>query len=81
MNGKERRKDIPAGSIWRHYKGNCYCVIDLALHSETLEPLVIYRDVDCPEKVWARPLSMWEETVSVGGVRRPRFERESDRFS
>ena len=76
MDVNERRKDFPAGSVWRHYKGNRYVLVELALHSETLEPLVIYRDVDCPEKVWARPLSMWQETVEVGGVRRPRFERE-----
>ena len=29
--------------IYRHYKGNEYELIDVALHSETLEEMVVYR--------------------------------------
>ena len=33
---------IPAGR-WRHFKGNEYEVIGIANHSETMEPMVVYR--------------------------------------
>jgi len=60
--------------IYRHYKGNLYRLLFIAHHSETLEEMVIYQDVNAPEKVWARPAKMWEETVAVGGCSRSRFE-------
>ena len=60
---------------YRHYKGNEYEVIALAKHSETLEDMVIYRDINSPEKVWARPASMWNEDVTVGDKTVKRFEK------
>lgn len=60
--------------VYRHYKGNTYRVLHTALHSETLEEMVVYQDVNNPEKIWARPASMWNETVLVDGVERRRFE-------
>ena len=60
--------------IYRHCKGNLYRLVCIARHSETLEEMVVYQDVNAPEKIWARPAKMWEETVSVGGCERPRFE-------
>ena len=59
--------------IYRHYKGNLYRLLCIARHSETLEDMVIYQDVNCPEKIWARPAEMWEETVETGGQTVPRF--------
>lgn len=60
--------------IYRHYKGNEYQLIDIALHSETLEEMVIYRALygDC--KLWVRPAYMWEEEVTVNGKKVKRFE-------
>ena len=60
--------------LYRHYKGNLYRLLYIARHSETLEEMVIYQDVNCPEKIWARPASMWEETVEAGGERVFRFQ-------
>lgn len=60
--------------LYRHYKGNLYRLLCVARHSETLEDMVVYQDVRCPEKIWARPLAMWEETVEAGGRTLPRFE-------
>jgi len=59
--------------LYRHYKGNLYRLICMARHSETLEQMVVYQDVACPEKIWARPAAMWEETVTAAGVETPRF--------
>lgn len=62
--------------IYKHHKGNRYEVIAIAKHSESLEELVIYRDVSSPEKIWVRPLGMWNETVEVEGKTMPRFAKE-----
>lgn len=55
---------IPQG-IYRHYKGNRYRVTGLALHSETLEPMVVYRALYGPREMWTRPASMWNEDVTL----------------
>ena len=45
--------------IYRHKKGNIYRVLFEAKHSETLEDLVIYQEVNDETKIWARPKSMF----------------------
>ncbi|MEF7615920.1 DUF1653 domain-containing protein [Aquincola sp. MAHUQ-54] len=59
---------------YRHYKGGEYEVIGVARHSETHEPLVVYRPLYGDTGWWLRPHAMFFGTVEVGGVRRPRFE-------
>lgn len=49
-------------SIWRHFKGPTIEVLDTALHTETKEPLVIYRE-HATGGIWARPLLMFIEHV------------------
>ena len=63
--------------IYKHYKGGVYELVDVARHSETLEELVIYRNVDTNE-YWARPLHMWDETVYVNGETVRRFTLVSE---
>lgn len=60
---------------YRHYKGHDYEVIGVARHSETHEPLVVYRPLAGDGSWWVRPHTMFFETVTVDGVTRPRFER------
>ena len=68
---------IPQGT-YRHYKGNRYLVKGLALHSETLEPMVIYQALYGMEETWVRPASMWNETVQTPeGKTVPRFAGEN----
>ena len=55
--------DVVLGGLYRHYKGGLYRVLHLAKHSETLETLVVYANEQDPTLVWARPISMWNETV------------------
>ena len=58
---------------YRHYKGNEYEVLYVATHSETLEPMVVYRALYGDFGVWVRPASMWNEYVEKDGVKVRRF--------
>jgi hypothetical protein len=60
---------------YRHYKGNDYTVLGVARHSETLEPLVVYRQEYGERGLWVRPAAMFLETVMVDGRAMPRFAR------
>jgi hypothetical protein len=64
--------------LYRHYKGNLYQVIDTVRHSETLEPLTLYRALYGEHGLWVRPAAMFGETVVVNGVSQPRFARVAD---
>lgn len=59
--------------IYRHFKGNLYELIGIAKHSETPEPMVVYRALYGEGGLWVRPASMWSETVDKDGYRGPRF--------
>lgn len=65
----------PKPGRYRHYKGNEYEVVGLARHSETLEPLVVYRALYGEYGLWVRPREMFLESVDVDGKRLPRFAR------
>lgn len=59
--------------LYRHYKGLLYEVIGTARHSETLEPMTIYRALYGERGLWVRPAAMFGEEVVIDGVRQPRF--------
>ena len=63
---------------YRHYKGNEYVVLGVALHSETLEKLVVYRADYGDRGLWVRPLSMFLEMVEISGVQKARFQYLED---
>lgn len=65
----------PAGR-YRHHKGGTYEVLGAARHSETLEPLVVYRPLGGDGSWWVRPHAMFFESVDVGGTLQPRFRLE-----
>jgi hypothetical protein len=69
--------DTPLGR-YRHYKGGEYEVMGVARHSETLEPLVVYRPLYNDSGWWLRLHAMFFESMEIDGVRRPRFERITD---
>lgn len=59
--------------IYRHYKGELYEVMEVAMHSETGERLVVYRALYGDYGVWVRPLGMFAENVEKDGNLVPRF--------
>lgn len=61
--------------LYRHYKGMLYEVIDTVRHSETLEPLTLYRALYGERGLWVRPAAMFNETVMMDGVEQPRFAK------
>ena len=63
----------PKPGVYRHFKGRFYRLVCLAEHTETRETLVIYQALYGERGLWARPLSMWNETVLRDGAEVPRF--------
>jgi len=67
--------EFQPGSMYRHYKGNLYKALHIAMHTETEEPLAIYQALYGEAKIWARPLSMFLDEVTLpDGSTAPRFE-------
>ena len=58
-----------------HYKGNEYEIIGVAKHSETLEPMIVYKALYGDGELWVRPYAMFFETVDVNGAEVPRFKK------
>ena len=64
--------ETPPGR-YRHYKGMLYEVIATVRHSETLEPMTLYRALYGEQGLWVRPAAMFNEDVVIDGVRQRRF--------
>lgn len=60
---------------YRHYKGGEYDVVGTVRHSETLEPMTLYRALYGEQGLWVRPAAMFGEIVMIDGVSQPRFRK------
>jgi Protein of unknown function (DUF1653) len=58
---------------YRHYKGGEYEVVGVVRHSESLEPLVLYRPLYNDSGMWVRPFAMFLEPVEHAGRSQLRF--------
>lgn len=77
-----RNEKVTSGSRWQHFKGDIMEVMLVALHTETLEEMIVYKHgVD----IWTRPISSFlsDEDVSQRPDnktgQRFRFERIEDK--
>lgn len=68
--------DIKIKGIYKHFKGDLYIVKDIAINSETLEEMVVYRALYEDNKLWVRPLSMFFDEVNKNG-QKYRFELQN----
>ena len=73
----------PEKGFYRHFKGGEVEVLYIALHSETLEEMVVYLKLYDggsfgKGSMWVRPVSMFMETVEKDGKIIPRFEKIID---
>jgi hypothetical protein len=68
---------LPATPLgrYRHYKGGEYEVIGVGRHSETNEPLVVYKPLYNATGWWVRPHAMFFGSLAIDGRVQPRFTR------
>ena len=69
--------ETPPG-LYRHYKGMLYEVVGTVRHSESLEPMTLYRALYGENGLWVRPAAMFNEEVVIDGVQQPRFTKVDD---
>ena len=62
------------GGLYKHYKNKNYVVEGVALHSETLEKVVVYRALYGNCQLWIRPYDMFTEKIMRDGVLIERFK-------
>lgn len=76
---KEKAAFCVKPGIYRHYKGGEYEVIGTATHSETLEPMIVYRALYGERALWVRPAAMWSELVDTPKGKVGRFTYISEK--
>lgn len=67
---------VKPGKYLHSKSGQLYEVLGVAVHTETAEPMVVYRPLyKTVYELFVRPYTMFVEDVEIGGEVLPRFER------
>ena len=56
-------RKLQKNTIYKHFKGDYYLVIDTVIHSETKEKLVLYKGLYGTLELYVRPLDMYLSEV------------------
>lgn len=72
--------EVEINKIYKHFKGNSYIVKCIAINSETLEEMVVYKALYDDEKIWVRPLKEFVSLVDTNKYpninQKYRFEKQ-----
>ena len=68
--------EVKIKGVYKHFKGNKYIVEDIAINSETLEKMVVYRALYGDNTLYVRPYEMFVEKVNKNG-QEYRFELQN----
>ena len=60
------------GAKYRHFKGIKVQVLHIAKDCETLEDLVVYKELS-DGSIWIRPAKNWFDQITRPGIDTPRF--------
>lgn len=55
--------EVKVGGIYRHFKGDYMLVVGIAKDSETLEDIVVYKELYNGGGLWTRPVKMFLSEV------------------
>lgn len=55
--------EVEINGIYKHFKGDKYCVVGVSTHTETGEKCVVYKPVDGRYKLYSRPYDMFLSKV------------------
>ncbi len=70
----EHVPEMQKGTYCHAKTGNVYEVIGVAIHTETNEPLVVYRPkYESAHEYFVRPYEMFFESIEIDRVTQPRF--------
>lgn len=69
------REQVEIGGIYKHYKGNDYQVVDVAILTEEVGVGIIYRAQYGRGILFVRPLDVWLEEIEFEGGHVKRFAK------
>ena len=55
--------ELKINGIYKHFKGDYYIVLDVAIHSETKDKYVVYRGLYGENELYVRPIDMFLSEV------------------